>query len=80
MFFWKCAKQNFAERLRKPTRTAQVGYAEHGSKSSIEVYLRGGYAVTRRLREGYADHTFAYAEAQVSQKAQLIFASYHPVI
>ena len=43
-------------------------------------YLRGGYAVTRRLREGYADHTFAYAEAQVSQKAQLIFASYHLVI
>lgn len=35
-FYSKCTKRNFAERLRKPTWTAEAGYAEHGSKSSIE--------------------------------------------
>ena len=70
-FFWKCTKRKFAERLRKPTRTVQVGYAEHGSKSSIE----GTYAeAARRLRRACRPHflDFLPTRAQVqSKKAQL---------
>ena len=64
VFFWKCTKRNFAERLRKPTRTVQVGYAEHGSKSSIE----GTYAeAARRLRRACRPH-FRPTRAQVQSK------------
>ena len=60
-----CIKRNFAERLRKPTRTAQVGYAEHGSE--------GTYAeATRRLSRAMPTTLFAYAGAgAVQNKTQL---------
>ena len=55
-FLGMCIKRNFAERLRKPTRTAQVGYAEHGSE--------GTYAeATRRLSRAMPTTLFAYAGA-----------------
>ena len=59
-FYSKCTKRNFAERLRKPTWTAEAGYAEHGSKSSIEGALSRSYANATRA---VLTTLFAYAGA-----------------
>ena len=61
-----CTRQNFAERLCKPTRTAQLGYAEHGSKSCC---VEGTYTeATRRLRRAMPATLFAYPGEVQSKK------------
>ena len=72
VFFWKCTKRNFAERLRKPTRTVQVGYAEHGSKSSIEgTYAEAAQRLRRACRPHFLDFLPTRAQVQSKKKTQL---------
>ena len=53
------------ERLRKFTWTAEVGYAEHGSKNSIkDTYIKP----TRRLRRVMPTLLFIYAGANIFKK------------